>query len=161
MTEIQDPLGVLSYSPETGLLSWVKTSHGRVAGKTTGYLKPSGYLYVSYEGKQVMAHRVIWKIMTGAWPEHQVDHINGMKTDNRWANLRSATCAENSRNGPKRSTNKSGFKGVHWCKSEQRWVAQIRRNYKKFRLGAFATPEEAHAAYVAAAKEMHGEFART
>jgi hypothetical protein len=144
-----DDTGAVGYNPDTGNLFWLKSGYNRKTGNAIGHLKPSGYLYICHGGKQILAHRMIWKIMTGAWPEHQVDHVNGVKTDNRWANLR------------KRSTNKSGFKGVHWCNSEQRWVAQIRRNYKKFRLGAFATPEEAHAAYVAAATEMHGEFSRT
>jgi hypothetical protein len=94
--------------------------------------------------------------MTGAWPPNDVDHINGVRDDNRWTNLRLATRAENLRN-MKAKTNKTGLKGVYL--NAGRYTARIRHNYTSHYLGRFDTPEEAHAAYRKAADALHGEFA--
>jgi hypothetical protein len=91
----------------------------------------------------------------------QVDHINGNGLDNRKANLRLATVAENSQNARRRKDNASGFKGVYWDKYWKRWKAQIRYDGKCKRLGTFSTPEEAHEAYCRAAQDFHGQFANT
>ncbi len=91
--------------------------------------------------------------------EH-TDHINGDKLDNRRANLRVATQAQNNRNGPKPITNKSGLKGVSWDKVNRKWVAQINFDKKVIFLGRYGTSEEAYAAYCEAAMKYHGEFAR-
>jgi hypothetical protein len=109
------------------------------------------------EGKYVrlLLHRVI----TGAKPGQVVDHVNGNGLDCRRSNLRICSQAENMRNRRMHKNNRSGFKGV-W-KNGGRYVATIRANKVKHNLGSFGTPEEAHRAYVAAALNLHGEFART
>lgn len=89
-----------------------------------------------------------------------VDHVNGNSLDNRIANLRICTHAENMRNQKAYKNAKSGFKGVYRYKNRT-WTAQIQINGKKKNLGYFETPEKAHAAYVAAAKELHGQYANT
>lgn len=99
--------------------------------------------------------------MTGKWPTSQVDHINGDRSDNRWANLRQATQSQNSMNIGRRSTNVSGFKGVHWNKATQKWRACITINQKKFHLGLFQTAELAFGAYQLAAEKHHGPFLNT
>lgn len=88
-----------------------------------------------------------------------VDHINGDMLDNRRANLRLATNAENARNVAMRASNTSGFKGVTWHKNSQTWRAQIKIDKKHVSLGAFNDPLEAHKAYCLAAAEIHGQFA--
>lgn len=89
-----------------------------------------------------------------------IDHRNGDGLDNRRANLRITTQAQNCANTRIRSNNKSGFKGVSWKKGSNAWVAQIRRNDKSYHLGLFADREEAARAYDAAAVEFFGEYAR-
>jgi hypothetical protein len=95
--------------------------------------------------------------LTG-WPF--VDHINGDGLDNRRANLREATTAQNNQNTARQSNNTSGLKGVTWHKSRGRWRANIQLAGRQRHLGYHDTPEAAARAYDAAARELHGEFAR-
>lgn len=110
-------------------------------------------------GKQVNV--LLHRFLLGAPEGAQVDHINGDGLDNRRANLRLASHAENLRNRRLNANSASGLKGVYWHKSSGRWAAQIQANGQRKRLGFFDTPEAAHAAYCAAAQIHHGEFART
>jgi len=87
-----------------------------------------------------------------------VDHINGNTLDNRRANLRLATKAQNQTNTRMRSNNKSGYRGVHWRSDSQKWCSQIRANGKVRTLGSFTTVEAAAEAYRKAAAECHGDF---
>lgn len=96
--------------------------------------------------------------LTG-WPF--VDHANGDGLDNRRANLREATAAQNNRNvSCERRNNTSGFKGVCWKTANRRWIAQIGADWRRMHIGYFDTAEQAALAYDAAALELHGEFAR-
>jgi len=101
-------------------------------------------------------HRVILCPPSGM----HVDHISGDGLDNRRANLRLATYAQNNQNCRVYQNNKSGYKGVRWNRRDKRWLAEIRANGLRKYIGLFDSPAEAHAAYCAAAKELHGEFAR-
>lgn len=101
---------------------------------------------------RLQCHRLMFLIYYGYFPE-MVDHIDGDPTNNRKSNLRAATQVQNARNRKINSNNSTGFKGV--CKDKTRFAAFISGTF----IGTFSTPEEAHAAYCAAAKELHGEFA--
>lgn len=90
----------------------------------------------------------------------QVDHINGNGLDNRRANLRACTNAENQRNRGRSANNKSGYKGVRWHAASRRWRAQIVSDGQQRTLGHFYSPEAAARAYDRAARQLHGEFAR-
>lgn len=93
-------------------------------------------------------------------PSEQVDHKDLNTLNNRRENLRLATGGQNQRNKGRLRSNTSGFKGVYFCKRDNKWRATIHKDSKRFCLGSFNTPEEAHDAYCKAAKELHGEFAR-
>jgi hypothetical protein len=95
----------------------------------------------------------------GEEPPAQIDHINGIKTDDRLCNLRAADNAQNNRNRPAQGNNTSGFKGV--SKKRRQWRARISVNGTEHSLGTFDTPEAAAAAYREAAERLHGAFART
>jgi hypothetical protein len=140
---------LLHYEPGTGVFTW-RVSRGscRIGDK------------VRIDRGLYYAHRLAWLYMTGEWPAHQIDHINGVPGDDRWANLRPATNAQNNANGSRRVTNKSGFKGVWWHKQCRKWVAAIMVNGRSRHLGLFNCPAAAHAAYVEAANKHFGEFAR-
>lgn len=164
-----------TYNKRTGVLRWkvrpeshfVRKSscaniNGRCAGKVAGSFD-HGYLRVSVAFMGVVrryyVHRIAWCIVTGAWPELLVDHKDLNGQNNRWRNLRHATYAQNTVNSRARSTNLLGIKGV--SAKRKKFAAQIDHGGTHRHLGVFSTPEEAGAAYLAAASEAHGEFARS
>lgn len=148
------------YEPETGLFFWIKTrSNRRAAGLGAGAIGANGYRYITINKTPYLAGRLAWLFMTGQWPSEQVDHRDRDRSNNRWSNLRLATQSQNSANGSTRTTNTSGFKGVSWDRTRGLWFAKITVNYKQIALGRFQTPENAHAAYIAAASKYFGEFA--
>ncbi len=100
------------------------------------------------------------RLIIGAKPGQQVDHIDGDGLNNQRSNLRVATCTENQRNSRLRMDNTSGFKGVSWKKQNNRWQASIRVSRKKTHLGYFRSPVEAALAYDHAALTHFGKFAR-
>ena len=97
----------------------------------------------------------------GTWPTHFLDHINGVRNDNRLCNLREATQAENVRNRGVQSDSVSQVKGVRWDARWRKWQARITVSRKQKHLGYFNTIEDAAAAYAAGAAKYHGVFART
>lgn len=157
---------ILEYNPENGVFYW-KRRYGVMeswnvqnAGKSTGWANSNGYLIITIAGKRYRAHRLAWVWMTGEWPEFDIDHIDRNRTDNRWCNLREATRSENHANRRMQHNNKLGFKGVHIHRETGKYRAQIRIKGKSKHIGLFRTAEEAHAAYIAEAKVLYGEFAR-
>jgi hypothetical protein len=116
----------VTYDPVDGLFrsTGVKYSNknpGDIVGTTH---KTKGYLYISVKGKTYRAHRLAFLFMLGKFPENQVDHINQVKGDNRWSNLRDVSAAVNSQNRPLFRTNTSGQKGVIWNKQVSKWQVQ-------------------------------------
>ena len=150
---------LFTYDPETGALRH-KAARGRAkAGSIATTHHPSGYLMANVGGGvQLRAHRIAWAMHHGSWPPDQIDHINGVRDDNRICNLRLATVRENCTNRAQPISRTSGVRGVSWAKSHGKWYAQIKRNYRSYNLGHHDTIEEASAAYQKAAMEMHGEF---
>lgn len=148
---------LLHYDPETGVFTRLVALGGRSGpvGSRCECLSPAGYVQIGVDRRTYPAHRLAWLYMTGAWPPNEVDHINGVRADNRWTNLRQATRSQNRANSRASYANRSGYKGV--CRARcGRWRASLRGE----RLGLFDTPEEASRAYFAAAQELYGEFAR-
>ncbi len=145
---------LLDYDPKTGVLTRPTASRGRRAG-VVGHVQPDGYRVVMVDRRKYAAHRLIWFYVHGVWPAEDLDHVNGERDDNRIANLRPATRAQNCQNRKINRSNTSGFKGVSYCSQTGRWRAQINRRH----LGRFDTAELAHVAYCAAAKKLFGEFA--
>lgn len=148
---------LLNYDPETGIFTWrVSTNNRTPAGSVAGTLRPDGYTSIMLDRRRHLAHRLAFLYLLGAWPVEHVDHMNGIRDDNRWVNLRPVTRSQNSHNiaGPG-SQNTSGFLGVSWCKQRGKWESYIKLNSKKRHLGLFATREAAHAAYLAAKDHLH------
>lgn len=147
---------LFDYCAESGVVTR-KVTVGRrgMVGQVVGCLTRKGYLCVRIDGNFYMLHRVIFLHMTGRWPRYQIDHANGAKSDNRWANLREATQAQNSQNVKPHVDSSSGKLGVSWHKEHQKWRASIGINGRHEHLGYFTAKEEAQLAYVAAKKSMH------
>jgi len=156
---------IFEYDPQSGRLCWRWRDdknaqwNGQFAGKSVEHVCPtSGYVRVRIDGKSYVAHRVIFKWMTGRDPAEFLDHIDGNRTNNRWGNLREATIFENNRNV---RTKRRGLKGAFFHKQSGRWVSAIGRDGECRYLGCFPTERAAHAAYSAAAPVAHGAFANT
>lgn len=131
----------LLYVPETGV--FVRRKTGRVAGDKM----KTGYWRVNVCGRRYTAHRLAWLYVTGKWPSHHIDHIDGDKTNNRLDNLRDVNRAQNLHNVAKPNCNNTiGLRGV--SAHQGKWRAQIMLNRKHIKIGCFDTPEEAHAAYL-------------
>jgi len=138
---------VFDYDPETGIFA----RHGEVGDASSAH--NAGYRTLSLASQNLLAHRMAFLWMTGEVPEF-VDHRDGDRANNRWCNLREATVQVNTQNiRTARRHNKSGVLGVYSHGS--RWRARITVNGTLTHLGTFDTPEEAHAAYVAAKRVMH------
>jgi hypothetical protein len=151
---------LLDYNPATGEFRW-NASQGRAyAGSIAGSLDSQGYLQIGIDQRRLKAHRLAWLLVNSVDPgDLRIDHINGNPSDNRISNLRLATQSQNLCNRGKQRNNTSGYKGVSWEKASQKWQAHIKRNGRQVNLGRFDTPDEAHAAYVAAAEKLHEDFA--
>jgi hypothetical protein len=151
---------VLSYCKETGQFHWLKRLSKNVApGRTAGSLC-QGYVRIKVDGQLFAAHRLAWLFAYGEWPDREVDHIDRDRSNNRLANLRQASSSLNKANTSLRRTNTSGFKGVKFHSQRRRWNARITVNGRQISLGMHDSREEAHQAYVAAAHEHFGQFAR-
>jgi len=145
---------LLSYNPDTGEFIWiVRPSKAVKAGDVAGIVDKKGYRTIGIKRKIYKAHRLAWLYVHGKLPNGVIDHINGDKSDNRIENLRDVFFDGNSQNVRKPNIrNKSGFMGVIWY--QNKWRANITVNSKTRWLGDYATPEEAHAAYLGA-KRLH------
>lgn len=151
---------LLSYDPESGVLSW-RVSRGCVkAGAPAIGLMGDGYISLGIDGHSFLAHRVIYLMVTGNHPADQIDHRDLDRTNNRWANLRPATFSNNMVNKGIFPTNTSGFKGVDWYPKYQKWRARVSKDGKLIFLGYFDSALAAYEKYCEAARAYHGEFAR-
>lgn len=121
---------IFIYDKETGYFLWKNNS--RIAG----YLTANGYRRVFFSGRAYMVHRLIWLYMNGEWPD-KIDHINGVRHDNRWINLRNVDHFENMKNKAIQKNNISGICGVFWNKNKNTWMSQIQVNNKIKHIGCF------------------------
>jgi hypothetical protein len=152
---------LFEYDPGTGIVR-NKVGRGRVrAGDLAGWVRQDGYHVIVVDGEPYTGHRIAWLLAYGEHAKEEIDHINGRTADNRLANLRLASRAQNNRNVRVRKDNSSGFKGVSWHKAGKKWSAYIRVNGRTMALGLFHSIEEARNARVEAERVYFGEFIRT
>lgn len=146
----------VSYDKETGIFKWIKSPNRKIKiGQNTGSsVNSDGYLHVQVCGNMIKAHRLAWLMCTGKMPA-QIDHINGIRTDNRIVNLRSVTADINSQNQRNpHAHNSLGVLGVI-KKPSGRYAADIRVKGKKIYLGTFDRIEDASNAYITAKRKFH------
>jgi len=132
------------YNPKTGIFSRKVSNSNRVhVGDISGSLGSKGYLRIRIDYKEYLAHRLAWFYVNGHWPEHEIDHINHNRSDNRINNLREVTHRENCKNMPIPRNNNSGYVGVRWHKLGKKWEAHITIENKQIYLGLFINMEDA------------------
>lgn len=131
------------YDETTGVFTRVYSRGRGVKGQVAGAPDREGYIIMSVGGQQLRAHRLAWWFVNGSFPEGQIDHINGDRSDNRISNLRCVSNQENSRNQRRRVTNKSGHQGVCWHKRFNKWISQIRVDGRYVYLGLFSDLQKA------------------
>ncbi|AMV00047.1 HNH endonuclease signature motif containing protein [Xanthomonas citri] len=152
---------VVSYDPSTGVfVRVVRLAQRHAAGDRADFLvssgKLAGYSRISIDGRRYLAHRCAWLYVHGSWPEHQIDHVNGLKSDNRIANLRDVTCAVNRENmRVRRRDNRSGMLGVHLHTQSQKWRARLQVDGRIVDGGVHETATQAHERYKALKRELH------
>lgn len=155
----EELLKLLHYDEFTGVFKW-RVSRGRVkAGAEAGCIKVNedgkSYRYVRVNGRMYYGHRLVWLILTGQFPNDQIDHLDGDGLNNASVNLRTVTNSENGKNVRKRADNATGVTGVYWDRTYAKWHAQIMLNGKGKHLGYFHNFDEAVAVRKAAEK-IHG-----
>ena len=140
---------LLHYNPETGVFTWKVTMRGVKLGSIAGGISCYKYTQIKLDGVQYKAHRLAWLYMAGGWPD-QIDHINQVRTDNRWLNLRNVTQRENQKNKALRKDNATGLAGVSWHKINKKWMSHIKVDGKRIYLGYFTDKFEAICARLSA-----------
>jgi hypothetical protein len=168
---------LVNYDAKSGLFVWkqrtpdmfiegkisslvkAKRFNVRYAGKNAQTDRSNGYKNINIPNcGPIRAHRVAWAMVNGVWPEHDIDHVNGVRADNRICNLRLATRSENLRNKRKFPRNTSGYVGVYFYKQRDNWNARISINNKNINLGYFPTVEKAAKARAEAEHKYWGEY---
>lgn len=159
----------LSYEPEAGIFKWrvvpgeVRKPTKRIPGKIAGYVsKTTGYVEIKLQGHKLGAHQIAFLYMEGRVPAtgFEIDHRDTIRSNNAWLNLRPATLSQNRANARIKNTNTTGVKGVWKQTFYSTYCASVYRQGLKYYLGSFRTSDEAHAAYVAKARELDGDFFR-
>ena len=149
----------LEYNVDTGIFTWKYNKSSRaMKGSIAGTLCKDGYISININRKIYRAHRLAWLYCFQQWPVTYIDHINGVRNDNRLDNLREANMLENSHNSKVHKDSKTGIKGVYYNKLNSNYRAQIYYKGNRISLGSFKTVEEAALAYSTMAVEIHGEF---
>lgn len=149
MADIEYIRKTLNYDPLTGLFS-------KRGGTPVGGITSQGYIAIGLNYRRYLAHRLAFVCMLGRWPEQQVDHINRIRIDNQWCNLREVNASQNASNRGA-NTNKVLPRGVF--KQGLKFRSKIKIKGKQTHLGYFNSPEEAEAALQKKYLEVYGEYA--
>jgi hypothetical protein len=147
-------LELLTYNAATGEFKWL-VSRGKAKAGTVAGSDLNGYVCIRINRQNYLAHRLVWLYEFGRWPNEHLDHIDGNPKNDRLANLRECSHAENHQNVGTRRDNRAGAAGVYLHRGSGRYTAEIRVDGKRHSLGYHDTREEAHAAYLKAKAELH------
>lgn len=147
---------LLEYNPETGVFIRKKqTSNSHIGDIAGGINSKIGYHQISIEGVRMYSHRLAWLYIYGSFPEKEIDHVNGIRSDNRICNLRTVDRQLNEQNKNKANKNNlSGFRGVT-IRKDKNYDVRIEVNGKVIYLGYFYCPIEGHKAYLEAKRKYH------
>ena len=151
---------ILNYNQETGAFTWIVQRSNVSSGSVAGHVSKSGYTTISICDKTYLAHRLAWMHVNGCFPDCDIDHIDGNRSNNRFSNLRLDPLRQNQQNRKTtQRNNKSGFPGVYWHKSVHKWHARIHVKRKSISAGFFDDPRDAYEAYLSAKRQFHPFYA--
>jgi hypothetical protein len=153
---------LLEYNPDTGVfIRKIRSGKNVKIGDVAGCLTNHGYISIRLFNRPFYVHRLVWLYIHGIWPEHDIDHINGIRKDNRLINLREAARFQNMQNVYRaRSNNISGYLGVSYDRVGRNYYAQITLNGVVKHLGHFKTAEEASERYLSEKVKLHEYYNR-
>jgi hypothetical protein len=153
---------LLDYDPATGFFTWrVARQRIQIGARAECACRPDGYYHIRADGKLYLSHRLAWLYTYGRFPAGRLDHKDRDRENNRIKNLREVTPPQNNMNVGLRQNNRSGYKGVYWNKSRNKFSAQIGFRRKLAHIGYFETARMAALAYDYCARRVFGEFALT
>lgn len=137
---------ILDYIPETGVFTWKISKQNIKIGEVAGSKNNRGYISIKINGKRYKSHRLAWLYIYGEFPKNEIDHINGIRDDNRIENLREVTHRQNQQN--QKIHRQGHLVGVSYSKPHKKWKSQIAINGRRKFLGLFETKEQAHEVYM-------------
>lgn len=150
---------LFNYNADSGIFTrLITTGPSSKKGDIVGCLTSTGYLGVNINKKTYLLHRLAFVYMNDELPEI-VDHINGIRTDNSWNNLRNVNRSQNGCNVGVRKSSKSGVKGVTWCTRYSKWRVDIGFQGKSYNFGYYADLEMAKQRVIIEREKLHKEFA--
>lgn len=147
---------LIEYDAQSGQMTWRQSMGRRRAGAEAGRIVANGYRRMWIDGREYAAHRVAWLIVTGSWPEGDVDHVDMDRQHNAWRNLRACDRSANMHN----TKAKRGIKGVSWDRITSKWRASAHIHGKSRNLGRYECLGLAISAYRKACTDAYGEMAR-
>lgn len=160
MKDLTQSLVKEHFKYKDGKLYWIKPTAKKIAiGDTPSWKNEYGYYKVGFYGKLHLVHRLIYLYHHGYLPK-EIDHINGDRSDNRIENLRECNRSQNSRNSKKRSTNNTGYKGVQFNKSNNKWFGAVYAEGEMHKTEYFDNLLLAASALVKIRDRLHGDYAR-
>ena len=150
---------LLHYDPDTGVFTWKVHRSNIKAATVAGIRHIKGYIDIQIHHRKYKAHRLAWRYITNEDPGNMtIDHINRIRDDNRYCNLRKATARQQMGNTGHRSDNTSGFPGGSWYKRSKKWFSRIQLDNEEMHLGYYSDITDAKLAYSIAAEACWGEF---
>lgn len=157
-------MAALRYDPESGHFYWRERRGNKIAPDMRAGTLLQGYVMINLAARGLRvfrAHRLAWLFITGDFPPkgYEIDHINGDRADNRWANLRLVTRSQNNMNVGIKANNRSGCPGVSYQSRRGNWTARIRHNGSVICLGEFTDKQDAIRARKDAERTFYGEYA--
>ena len=155
----EELLDILDYERETGVFTWRHSSSSAKAGEVAGKVYTNGYRYIAVAGTYYPAALLAWIWVTGEDPGGIIDHINRVRADDSFDNLRPATNSQNHANRPPPKHNTSGFKGVFWSSQKNKWQAKLMVDGVQKHVGFYDRLVDAVKAHRQAAIDTWGEFA--
>lgn len=147
---------LVRYEPDTGNFYWIVARGPKHPGDIAGSVTTQGYNQLAIDRCSLRSNRMAFLYMNGVMPSGIIDHINGDRRDDRWANLRDITASMNSHNMRKASRkSKSGVLGVFFLERKQKWTARLRKMGKDYHIGFFDTIDDAENAYIEKKRLVH------
>lgn len=134
---------LLNYNQNTGIFTWIVNKNRAHIGDIAGCSNSKGYIYIQINGYNFRAHRLAWLYVYGKFPDYEIDHIDRDRKNNRISNLRDINHNQNMQNTKIYSSNKSGYRGVSWNKTQCKWKVTVRYKQKHYHGGVFVNIDDA------------------